>query len=377
MSNRLKLLFYIPGLVDGGAERVVATLASQYASTGHQVLLVVDFAARENSPPVDPRVRIIQLPAGHKASLQKLARLMVMLSPDICLAAIASCNFKLATASLMAKAHGLLNRGPKPPRLNLILTYHGFEEYKTGKLSWLGYVSLPIISRIAKRVVAVSDALKLELRHRWKAKKNNLVRIYNPVSHPTAPDGAPAEPTASLLLERENIVLCLGRLVPDKRFDLVIRAFALVDDPTASLIILGEGPERSTLQCLIDELGLQQHVTLQGFHPDTGAFYARAKCFVLASRKESFGLVLVEALGHGLPVISSDCGGPREVLGDGKFGVLLAPHPTPDELATAINKALQDPGDPAPRFKRAKIFSLENGTKQYTDLFAEILQETT
>lgn len=374
-DHKMKMLFYIPGLVDGGAERVMASLASQFAQQGHRVMLAVDFKVDTDGPPLDPAVTLIELSKEHRASVQKLARLLMVVQPDIAISAIASNNIKLIAANFLARAFALYKRSMKAPRINLVLTYHGFEEYKTGWMSWLGYVTLPIISRMAQRVVAVSTSLRSNLVARWKAKRKNTVRIYNPVSIPAAPEGTTPQTHAATLHDHEKMILSVGRLVADKRFDLVIKAVDKMKDRSASLVILGEGPERKNLENLIQELDLSQRVTLQGFTTQTGHFYARAKCFALTSRKESFGLVLVEALAYGLPVLSTDCGGPREVLDDGRYGVLLAKNPTVDELAKALDNALDNPGDPQPRIERAKSFDMNTGVQQYDELFAEILRE--
>lgn len=369
----MKLLFYIPGLVDGGAERVIASLASQFALQGHEVLLAVDFVAGKNSPPLDPAIKVVELPKGHGASVIGLSSLLNQEHPDIALAAIASTNFKLIAASLLARLRRFGRDSDQKALPKLVLTYHGFEEHKTGWMSWLGFISLPVISRIAARVVAVSDALQSDLVTRWRAKRQNLLRIYNPVRFPALNDGTVANIDTATLNGRENIVLCLGRLVADKRFDLVIKAFARLHTPSASLIILGDGPERQNLLQLIKKLDLEERVSLPGFSNQTGDYYNRAKCFVLASKKESFGLVLVEALAYGLPVLSSDCGGPREVLDNGRYGVLLDENPTVETLASEIDKALANPGDPQTRLQRANSFDLATGVKQYSDLFAQLL----
>ncbi len=366
----MKLLFYIPGLVDGGAERVIANLANWFAANGHDVALVVEFEAGQNSPDLSPNVAKLQLSNDHIASIRQLSRVLIEQNPDIVISAIASANFKIVAASVLAKARNLAKSNAARTTPALVLTYHGFEEYKTGKLSWLGYKNLPVMSRYAAKTVAVSDQLLENLASQWKASRDKLVRIYNPVPLPVyPPNHDPAD-----LQTRENIVLSVGRLVPGKRFDLLIKAFAQLKNKSASLVIVGEGSERQNLTALIDELGLSPRVKLPGYVQDTGAYYASAKCFALTSSTESFGLVLVEALGFGLPVLATDCGGPREVLDDGRYGVLLEVDLTPDTLASEIDKVLENPGDPAPRIERAKSFDMETGARQYADLFEQILQ---
>ena len=367
----MKLLFYIPGLVDGGAERVMASLADWFAANGHDVSFVEDFEADQNGPTLSPQVKGLQLSDAHLDSIRQLAKVLADNDPDIVISAIASANFKLVSASLLAKAKGLAKTGVRKKAPALVLTYHGFEEYKTGKLSWLGYKNLPAMSRYAARVVAVSDQLLENLVSQWKASRDKLVRIYNPVPLPALP---PSHDPVDLPL-RENIVLSVGRLVPNKRFDLLIKAFAQLSDTSANLIIAGEGSERVNLTLLIEELGLSGRVQLPGYVQDTGAYYAKAKCFVLTSTTESFGLVLVEALGFGLPVLATDCGGPRDVLDDGRYGALLEIDLTPDALASEIDKVLENPGDPLPRIERSKSFDMETGARQYADLFEQILRE--
>ncbi len=369
----MKLFFYIPGLVDGGAERVMASLASWFARQGHDVTLVVDFETDKNQPPLEASVGRLKLSKRHVSSIRQLARLLAQHNPDIALSAIASANFKLVAASILARARRL----PKPnsPKISpaLVLTYHGFEEYKTGKLSWLGYKNLPLMSRYAARIVTVSDQLLESLANRWNARRDKLVRIYNPVPLPAHP--ANYDPTD--LPARQNIILSVGRLDPNKRFDLLIKAFAQLSDKSARLIILGEGGERQKLTALIARLGLSARVELPGYVEDTGAYYAKAKCFVLTSSSESFGLVLVEALGFGLPVLATDCGGPLEVLEGGRYGSLLEVNISPAALAREIDQRLENPGDPAPRIQRAMSFDMDTGARQYADLFETILKERT
>jgi len=169
-------------------------------------------------------------------------------------------------------------------------------------------------------------------------------------------------------------VLSVGRLVKRKRFDLLIEAFARLADKSVRLVILGNGPERDKLEQLVAERGLQQRVSLPGYTRDTGQYFARAKCFALASEKESFGLVYVEAFAYGLPVIAAADGGPREVLDRGRYGILLR-EPTVGMLHEALERVLAEPGDPRPRIERAAVFSQASGNAQYRALFDRLLRD--
>ena len=354
-----KLLFYLPGLVDGGAERVWALLASYFARAGHEVVLAVDFAGGENAPILDDRVRLESLGQGHLANIRHLAALIRRERPDIMLSAIAGSNVKILMARMLSRI-----------RVPVIIAYHGFEEYRTGRLSWLSYVSLPLISRMAARTIAVSDGLRDELVTRWRAATSRTIRIYNPVDF----ESGNLEISKNDLASRENLILAVGRLSREKNIALLVEAAALMGDQSARIVILGEGPERAALQARIRDLALEKRISMPGYSAEPQASYKTAKCLALPSATESFGNVVVEALAHGLPIVATDCAGPREILQDGRYGAII-PRGSARDLAKALDAALKDPGDPQPRRERAAVFSAQNGCRVYEKLIEEVLEE--
>ena len=117
-----------------------------------------------------------------------------------------------------------------------------------------------------------------------------------------------------------------------KRFDLLIEAFAAFhrNAPDASLVILGDGPERAALETLALELGVAGAVSLPGYVEDVAAHLEFADLFVCSSRREGFGNAIVEALAAGVPVVSVDCPfGPAICCGGGRRGRLVRRSPTP------------------------------------------------
>lgn len=140
------------------------------------------------------------------------------------------------------------------------------------------------------------------------------------------------------------LVMSAGRLVKAKGFQHLIRAFAAIatDNPQWQLRIFGKGPYRAELQDLIDSLQIGDRVTLAGHTKTLGAELARASIFALASQHEGFGMVLAEAMSHGVPVVSFDCPhGPAEIISNEHDGFLI-PLNDNDGLAQAMSTLMGD-----------------------------------
>ena len=353
MAKR-KFLFYTRSLAGGGgAERVWALLASHFAAEGNEVILAVD-GAGDDATPLDPAVRVEILKPGNRAHVAGLARLLRQFKPDVALSALSGNATKLALAKVLSGS-----------RVPLVVSFHGFEEYKTGKLSAAAYYGMPVLTKLCSRIVCVSETLKAVMVDRWGAEANKTVRIYNPV--PIVETDIDAESLAA----RPPGIVAVGRLSREKGFDDLISAFARVATHHATLTIAGEGPERGALEALIREHDLDWRVQLVGY-TDPAPLYAKARLCVIPSRTEAFGMVAVEALAAGLPVVATATAGPREILAGDSFGKIV-PIGDTRAMARAIDAALADPGDPGPRIARARLFSSDAGFAAWENLLDEIL----
>jgi glycosyltransferase involved in cell wall biosynthesis len=168
--------------------------------------------------------------------------------------------------------------------------------------------------------------------------------------------------------------LNIGRLDPQKDQVTLLRAFArLARRRDAGLIILGEGRERGRLERLARDLGVADRVIMPGWVPSIEPYFRAADLFVLSSAYEGFGLVLVEALSQGVPVVSTDCpSGPAEILADGRYGRLV-PVGDDEALADAMEEELVSPRPPELLCERAAHFSPEGAAMAYERCFARVL----
>jgi len=351
------LLFYTHALASGGAERVFARIASGFAARGDRVTFVVDFAAQDTLPFLSQAVTLRILPKGHAAATIALAKMIGADKPHASLSAISVSNLKHAAAAVLAGR-----------RRRAILTYHGFFESEPERLSRIGYYLTPLLTRTAGATVAVSRSLHADLIKRFLAPPDRLRMIYNP----GAPDPFPVAVDAAGLAARAPVVVALGRLVADKDFLTLLRAFAQLQCADARLAILGEGPDRDRLESEARALGINARLSMPGFRGDIGGALGGARCLAISSRRESFSLACVEALAYGLPVAATDCGGPAEILDAAEFGG-IAPVGDPAALARAIDACLAAPGDPAPRQKRAAEFSLDRALDRYDALIESVI----
>lgn len=152
----------------------------------------------------------------------------------------------------------------------------------------------------------------------WRKKGVKNIRVIpNPLTH--------YKESHSPLKKVEGRIICVGRLTNQKRFDRMIEAFSLIAEkhPTWFIDLYGEGEEYNSLMALITHCGLNNRVHIFPTIDSIYLEYQRSQFLVLSSDFEGFGLVIIEAMACGIPIVATDCPyGPSDIIKDGETGLL-------------------------------------------------------
>ena len=340
------IAIFLEDLGGGGAEKISVTLANGLAAQGHRVDLLMWRAEGPYLAAVAPNVRQINFsaerPAGFIKVLRALRHYYQCDQPRILLAQLEKPSLVAIFAALLCGYHAVV------PCVHIDLLSYTRHAHRLRRMLLLGLVFL--LYRLVPRIIAVSQGTADGVQRLMGAGCPPLAVIYNGFNLQALADEARQSVAVAWFQNKSvPVIITSGRLVSQKAHDVLVQAFArVVAQQPARLIILGEGAERSALAAQIKQLGLMESVAMPGFVTNPAAWVAKSDVFVLASRNEGLSNVLIEAMAVGTPVVSTDCpSGPREVLGDGRFGRLVKVDDA-EALSGAIIATLQSPrGEPS------------------------------
>jgi len=257
-------------------------------------------------------------------------------------------------------------------KAKLILTIHGIDAWQPTK-RWL---SNYLIGRVDV-IVAVSEVTKQRFMKWAKIKPAKIFILPNAVD---LAEYGPGPKNAALLnrygLTGKVVLMTLGRLASEEKykgFDEIIEALPglLSRIPQIAYLIVGDGDDRPRLEAKAKELGVGEQVVFAGFIPEAekADHYRLADAFVMPGRGEGFGIVFLEAMACGIPVVGSKIDGSREALRDGALGILVDPR-RPDEILAGVLQALQQPPGVIPA--GLDYFSFENFARRCHQILQQI-----
>lgn len=361
-TMRQHCALFLPSLPVGGAERMMLNIAVGLAERGHDVDIVLVNAEGEFLNRVPEEVNVVDLESSRVlASFLPLVRYLRVANPDILLSTITPTNV-IATWAIMVPGVDVRHviRVARPESKAAEVQENTRKERLTAALARRSYPR-------ADEVVAISEGVADDVRA--NSSLNRVHVIYNPVVTEELKRQAEEPVDHPWFSEDVPVVLGVGRLVDQKDFATLVRAFAqLRETREAKLVIFGDGEKRPELEQLVSELDIVEDVDLPGFTDNPYKYMAAADVFVNSAKHEGFGNVIIETMATGTPIVATDCpGAPAELLGRGEFGCLVSVGDH-DSMATAIKEMLTDPTDSDVLRTRAEDFSLDSAIEEYSSV---------
>ena len=353
MRHRLRItqvVHYFHPLV-GGIETYASTIARGLAERGHHVKVYTSRVPQVPVHEVWHGIHIYRLPSiTRPLPYPLIPSLVPALIRDQCDIIHAHINSPM-TVEIAAIASQLTGTP-------LVVTYHADAlitdlverpAYLHRRISQVYWLSRHIVAHTARRLI-VTSPLYLEISsflQRYRSKTVVIPAAVDPIFLSPLLEAGKAKEQIGYQKE-DQLILFVGRLVPYKGLFTLLQALrpVLKHNPHAQLAIVGSGPQEPYLRQAIHKLRIDKAVRFLGrlSHETLLLAYSACDLFVLPSRSrsEAFGIVLLEAMARGKPVVATRVGGISYVVPDGKAGLLVPPN-DPSSLASAIIRLLEDP----------------------------------
>lgn len=337
-----KIGFFIPSLNGGGAERVAVNLINAFIDKGFYVDLIILRAEGVFLKNVSPKANITVLKVKKtRHAIIPLKKYIEKSNVDVLISFMNYVNSVAYIANLLAKK-----------KVKLVFTEHSDVSQSLAQVkrkSKMAYILMTLVMKVSYRkadcIIAVSQGVKDSLTKKLGISSDKVELIYNPIDIEKI-----TEMSNEVVLydhtcrTSRKLIVTVGRLSKEKDHENLILSFnTLLENIDCDLLIIGEGKERANLEYLINKLNIHERVKLIGFSENPYKFMKNSDLFVLSSVREGFGNVLVEAMVCETRIVSTDCpSGPREVLKDGRLG-LLVDVCEPKRLAEAMLQSLKSP----------------------------------
>jgi glycosyltransferase involved in cell wall biosynthesis len=316
----------INSLALGGAERVISTLSRNWVSDGHSVSIAL-FDSSNQAYEAGGEIIDLGLPPQSRLPWRILTMYRRASRIRKVISFMETANFPTVMA---ARREGYLDRLIVSVRLNPAL------------FSPLSRFLMRRYYRHPAAVVGASSGIADVMVSDFGIESERSVWLPNPIDHAMVAESG-ASPVDDPWLKDRRFLLAAGRLAPQKGFDLLLDAYAVIHtEVDVDLCILGSGPDEGDLKARAHSAGIADRVHFPGTVENPYAYMTRTDAFVLSSRAEGWPNVLAEAMASGCAVVAFDCNyGPRDMIEDGVNG-LLVPAEDKHALAQALIRTLKD-----------------------------------
>lgn len=335
-----KILFLIPNLKHGGAEKVLVNLANNLDRTKYDVTVQTLFDVGVNKESLQPHVHYKSV---FKREFRGNNRFFQLFSPKFLWKRFVKDHYDIAVSYLEGPTSRILS-GCDDPNTRRVAWLH--IELNTPKLAALGFRSVKEAQKAYTAfdaVVAVSRNVRscflenlgiqrpIQVLYNTNETEQILQRSREPVDNPQFPT--------------DGLTVCsVAKLMPTKGFDrlLAVHKRLLEEGIRHKVCILGIGEEQKNLEREIARLGVQDSFLLLGFQKNPYQYVSRCDLYVCSSRREGFSTAVTEALVVGTPVVSTDCSGARELLGDkDEYGIVV--ENSTEGIYQGMKRMLSDP----------------------------------
>ena len=367
MNASNPVLIVSTSLNSGGAERVTSTLLSHLDRKRFRPELALLRNDIGYQLPSD--VPVHQLGYTGLATILKsasrLRQLINELQPEAVISNIAATNLitGIALRSVKHAPPWIARIGNSPVRHD----------------GWVRYLVAKCVYPRVNRFVVNSSDLTNELQKLYGVSKEIVSTIGNPTDYREL-DRLSQELPAIRHESSDPLVIAVGRLCQQKRYDILLDAFRLIlDKQVAFLWICGDGPQRSSIERRIQRLGIESNVRLLGFRKNPYSLMRQATVFLMSSDHEGLPNALIEAQCLGIPAVSTNCSyGPDDIIVNGVTGYLV---PVRDASAIAdatlelLTSTSIDEFSIAARNLARKRFSVDHLTQRWCEEILGVLRE--
>lgn len=322
-------------LAGGGAERTVVNIINNMDKSKFEVILVL--GSKNNNKYLDLISKDVNIKILNctkvKYCVFKLRNSIINENPDFVFSTLNPNNIVLSLANMICFS-----------RKSRVTIREANHRTQSGKVKLVNKILTYLTyNYLVENVVALSQGVKEDLVNNFKISSRKIKVIYNPIEVDMIQSLSKEAVCKNISNNKERTIIAVGRLVEQKDFNTLINAFSIVEKKIPSkLIILGTGPLEMELKKYSEYLGVSKSIRFLGFKKNPYKYIYNSDLFVLSSKWEGFGHVIVESMACGTPVISSNCkSGPKEIIGDNEYGVLSKVGDV-GELAESIIELLRN-----------------------------------
>ena len=339
---QIRVLFFIESLEGGGAEKVLETLVRHIDKKKYDLTVIAISGGGKYEKSIASHAKyscLLRHPSCYRgikkifyALKYKLIyswlpnwliyRLFIPKGFDVEVAFVEGFATKVLAASSNKQAKKFAWVHSNLILLPWTITNGIFKNVGDERRAYLNYDKVVCVSKSVEKVMVENYGL------------SSTITIYNPLD--VLSINQMGKERSSYVVDHSKFnIVSVGRLAKEKGYDLLLPIIKKVKDvlPDVHLWLIGMGVEESSLKKQAADLGIEDNVTFTGFLKNPYSLMSQMDLFVCSSRAEGFSLVIAEAMILGLPVVSTNCSGPNELLSGGKYGILCETY---DELEKSL-----------------------------------------